>query len=124
MAWKQWQLDVVKEADGALTCYQLGDKIGKEPPTVARYLDRHNLPYLKLQNNRDVYTDQQIKAVEDALAVGDKSHSQIAKMLNVHKSLVSFVSCGRRTRRGTPKQEVANAPKSTECQEAFKKVFG
>lgn len=124
MAWKQWQLDVVTEADGKLTAYQIGDKVGKEPATVKRYLDRHEIPHLKMKNNRDVYTDQQIKAVEDALAVGDKSHSEIAKFLNVHKSLVSFVSCGRRTRRGEQKKEVANTKKSTAATEAFKKVFG
>lgn len=124
MAWKQWQLDVVTEADGKLTAYQIGDKVGKEPATVRRYLDNHKIPYLKARNNRDVYTDQQIKEVEDALAVGDKSHAEIAKMLSVHKSLVSFVSCGRRTRRGAQVQEVKNAPESTAATEAFKKVFG
>ncbi|CAM0103425.1 hypothetical protein VPHPG9A1_0031 [Vibrio phage PG9A-1] len=124
MAWKQWQLDVATEADGKLTAYQIGDKVGKEPATVRRYLDNHKIPYLKAHNNRDVYTDQQIKEVEDALAAGDKSHAEIAKMLSVNKSLVSFVSCGRRTRRGAQVREVKNAPESTAATEAFKKVFG
>lgn len=124
MAWKQWQLGVVTEADGKLTAYQIGDKVGKEPATVKRYLDNHKIPYIKARNNRDVYTDQQIKAVEDALALRDKSHAEIAKELNVHKSLVSFVSCGRRTRRGKQPQEIKNAPESTAATEAFKKVFG
>lgn len=123
MAWEKWQEEIAKSGEDK-TITELTNLIGKKRAAVKRYMDRNKLPYVSMKSTEVAYSDEQILQIEAALATSNKSHREIAEELKVSRSIVSYVSSGRRTTRGVPKPEVRHKSQSTTAQEAFKKVFG
>ncbi|BAV81129.1 hypothetical protein [Vibrio phage CKB-S2] len=125
MAWKEWQLEILKTEGPELTLYQIADKVGKDAPVVRRYMDRHKLPYQLVRNGNTQYSDEKIREIESLLEKGELSHKAIGELIGVSKSFVHRVANGSvntdHRKKGT---ETKHKTISEDAASAFKAVFG